>query len=309
MSASPVRHRSEAGFSLIELLIATGVMLAVSATVTSALLQMTSSQQTIWNRTEMHSGVRSATELLQQEVGQAGRVTLPASVTTTGAVAAGVGTVALSSVSGMFIGERLTIGTGALEETVAVTAMNTVAKTISGTFLYAHAAASPVRALGGFSQGIVPTNAVNGSSGTHLKLFGDINGDGSMVFVEYFCDTDGGHLYRNSMAYNAGAKPALTNSMILLNNIQSNPGNAACFTYEEKSVLVNGTTFTFVINVAITLTVQTQAKDSVTKEYQHETKALLNVAPRNVFNAWELASSGSTDRIQATPATVTALLP
>ena len=308
MSASRDRSSSEAGFSLIELMIATGVMLLISATVTSALLQMTSSQKTIWNRTEMHSGVRSATELLQQEVGQAGRITLPAAVTLAGGAAAGVSTVALSSVSGMFVGERLTVGAGALEETVTVTAMPG-ANTITATFTSAHAAGAPVRALGGFSEGIVPTTAVNGSTGTRLKLFGDINGDGNMVFVEYFCDTAGGHLYRNAMAYDAGAKPPLTNAMILLNNIQPNPADEPCFTYEEKSVLVAGTNYTFVINVAITLTVQTQARDSVTNEFQHETKALLNVAPRNVFNAWELASSGSTVRIQATPATVTALLP
>ena len=60
------------------MLIATGLLLVVSSIVTSALLQMTKQQQTIWNRTEMHSGVRGATELLQQEVGQAGRITLPA---------------------------------------------------------------------------------------------------------------------------------------------------------------------------------------------------------------------------------------
>ena len=45
--------------------------------------EMTNQQQTIWNRTEMHSGIRGATELLQQEVGQAGRITLPAAVTLT----------------------------------------------------------------------------------------------------------------------------------------------------------------------------------------------------------------------------------
>src|SRR3954454_15452833 len=78
------RLRSEAGFSLAEMIVATGLLLVISSIVTSALLQMTNQQQTIWNRTEMHSGVRGATELLQQEVGQAGRVTLPGG---TGAVA------------------------------------------------------------------------------------------------------------------------------------------------------------------------------------------------------------------------------
>src|SRR3954463_304200 len=77
------RLRSEAGFSLAEMIVATGLLLVISSIVTSALLQMTNRQQTIWNRTEMHSGVRGTTELLQQEVGQAGRVTLPGA---TGAV-------------------------------------------------------------------------------------------------------------------------------------------------------------------------------------------------------------------------------
>ena len=71
------RTHPESGFSLIELLISMGVLLIISSIVTSALLQMTSAQATIWNRTEMHSGIRGATELLQQEVGQAGRITLP----------------------------------------------------------------------------------------------------------------------------------------------------------------------------------------------------------------------------------------
>jgi prepilin-type N-terminal cleavage/methylation domain-containing protein len=303
--------RSERGFSLIELLVATTVMLIISGTVTSALLQMTSSQQTIWNRAEMHSGVRSATELLQQEVGQAGRITLPGSVTFVGTAAGGgaASTVQLSSIAGMFANQKLTIGTGAVEETVTITAVDAGTSQVTATFTNAHGAGSPVRALGGFAEGIVPTNATNGSTGTRLKLFGDINGDGSMVYVEYFCDTEGGNLYRNSMAYDAGAKPDLTNAMILLANVQPNPDDEPCFTYEEKSVTVDGTTYTFVIDVAITLTVQTQAADSVTKAFQRETKALLNVAPRNIFHAWELASAGSTARIQPTPATVTALLP
>ena len=66
------RRSSQAGFSLPELLIAVTILLIISSAVTSALLQMTNSQRTIWNRTQLHAGVRSATELLQQEVGQAG---------------------------------------------------------------------------------------------------------------------------------------------------------------------------------------------------------------------------------------------
>ena len=80
--------RSEQGFSLIELLVATLVLLIVTGVVMTALRQSAQQQQTIWNRTEMHSGVRGATELMQQEVGQAGRVATPVPVTLTAAVAA-----------------------------------------------------------------------------------------------------------------------------------------------------------------------------------------------------------------------------
>jgi hypothetical protein len=75
------------------------------------------------------------------------------------------------------------------------------------------------------------------------------------------------------------------------------------------TVSVNGTPFTFVLDVAVTLTVQTEKVDPVTRQYQTETKALLNVSPRNVFSAWELAGMGYTNRIQSTPTTITALLP
>jgi 2C-methyl-D-erythritol 2,4-cyclodiphosphate synthase len=104
----------------------------------------------------------------------------------------------------------------------------------------------------------------------------------------------------------ASAPP--TSSQILLSNITANPNGTACFTYDTQTVnLVDH----YVTNVAITLTVQTQVIDPVTKRFQTETKALLNVAPRNVFNVWEMATlnpTGYNPRIQATPATITSLL-
>jgi hypothetical protein len=142
-----------------------------------------------------------------------------------------------------------------------------------------------------------------------LKLYGDINGDGEMVYVEYTCDFASGNLYRNVMPFDASSKPAVTAAQILLSNVIPNPGGTPCFTYQTSTMTVQGTLFTFVLDVAITLTVQTQQRDPVTNEFQTETKALLNVSPRNVFNAWSLASIGYTDRIQSTPASVTSLLP
>src|SRR3954470_21012643 len=109
--AAPVRRSAtQAGFSLAELMVAMAVMLLISGAATTALLRMSSSQATIWNRTQMHSGIRGATEVLQQEVGQAGRVAFPVAVTLTSASTAGTSaTLAVTSTTGMFVGERLVL--------------------------------------------------------------------------------------------------------------------------------------------------------------------------------------------------------
>ena len=78
--ANRASHRavsSERGFSLIETMVSLTLLLVVSAGTMEAMLQFSKTQSTVFNRSAMHSGVRSATELLQQEVGQAGHVTLP----------------------------------------------------------------------------------------------------------------------------------------------------------------------------------------------------------------------------------------
>ena len=93
--------------------------------------------------------------------------------------------------------------------------------------------------------------------------------------------------------------------MILLPNIRPNPDGTPCFTYQEKAV----GTDTYVVNVAVTLTVQTELQDPNTNQFQLETKALLNVSPRNVFEVWQMASIGTSNRIQPMPASVSNLLP
>jgi type II secretory pathway pseudopilin PulG len=356
------RIRSESGFTLAELLIATGLLLVVSSIVTQALLQITHQQQTIWNRTEMHSGVRGATELLQQEVGQAGRIALPNKIVSTTALTdydpatiadCQVRTVTLACDGGCSADSPnptdglwfdaptnasvlLTWLDGDNSETIRVQALT--ATTITACFWERHpniAGPAPVSARGSFANGIVPPSAPtgpnprpNGSDKNHLKLFGDINGDGKMVYVEYICDNGDipgrppgvatNNLFRNVMPFDTApaAKPMVNNSMILLSNVKQNPpdpsGNPRpCFDYQypnPPTMLVQGALVAFVLDVAVTLTVETQSIDPVTKQKQQETKALLNVSPRNVFFAWELASIGYTDRVQSTPATVANLM-
>jgi hypothetical protein len=287
--------------------------------------RLMTTQGLVANRTAMHASVRGATELLQQEIGQAGRVSLAPPntfVTLAGAVAAGAGvsfTLSLNTAK-VYPGEILTVDSGSNpatgasnQETVTVTGTEA---SPTATFTLAHAAGVPVTVLGGFASGIVPpaaapANYANGSTGTVLKLYGDINGDGNMVYIEYTCDTNAGILYRNSMAFDAAAKPAKDSTMILLSNLLPNPndpgGNPVpCFSYLPQQPA--GTDY-YVLDVAVTLTEQTQNRDPQTLQFQTETKALLNISPRNVYYTWELAGFGLGNRVQPMPPSVTNLLP
>lgn len=322
----------QAGFSLVELMVALGILLSVSAIVAQVMFQMTFTQGSISNRTAMHSSVRSATELLQQEIGQAGSIALPPPaipLTLLGAVT-GLGTSATIGVTdstGMFRGMQLVIGpdavNGASRETVMLTAVGT--NTITAIFQDPHAAGAAVSVLGAFASGVVPISgdkiitidaagatqvttltAATGSTGTLLKLFGDINGDGNLVYIEYACNTGTsaapGTFTRSVTPFTAGSQTA---AQTLLPNVLANPGGTACFDYQRKPVGNN----TYVINVTVTLTVQTETRDPQTNVFQTETKALLNVSPRNVFEAWQLSSGNMVNRIQPMPYSVTLLLP
>lgn len=354
------RARAESGFSLIELLVATGLLLVVTSIVTTALIQTTNSQKTVWNRTEMHSGIRGATELLQQEVGQAGRVTLPGAGTiqlqSTVTVPAGTipctrtafapfwtggvtVTVTVDSTVGLWAdtqkGIQLTVLDGdptTGSETVTVQQINS-ATTFTACFSRSHTATPLVpkylMALGGFAEGILAPSAaytvgavtgtyLNGSDKNHLKLFGDVNGDGNLVYIEYVCDngsipgvvSPSHNLYRNVMPFTQVGKPTVNDTKILLSNIYPNDPDTdgserPCFKYQWVTI----NSLQYVLDVAITLTVQTEQVDPITQQKQRETKALLNVSPRNVFDVWTMAGYGETSRVQFTPPTITALLP
>src|SRR5260221_9012137 len=71
-------RKRQVGFSLLETLVALAVLLVVGGIVMTGMVQLMKTQSTIANRTEMHTSVRSATELLQQEIGQAAEGSLGA---------------------------------------------------------------------------------------------------------------------------------------------------------------------------------------------------------------------------------------
>ena len=326
-------RRLQAGFTLLETLVALAVLLGVAAVVMTGMTQLIRTQSTIANRTDMHTSVRSATELLEQEIGQAGSVSLggPGTTATISAVAIGnsnftVTTNPNNATIKLFPKELLLIDDGTNHEVVAVTAV-TGANTASAVFLTAHPVNTAVYSLGAFGSGIVPPDAASaacttagytpqasGSTCNKLKLYGDLNNDGNVLYVEYTCAAGTfnapGQLFRNQMPYDAAAKPANDNTMILLSNVLLNPpdnaGNAVpCFSYQTKNDAFG---VSYVVDIAVTLTVQTQNIDPTTRQFQNETKALLNVSPRNVANAYSLASLPTVSHVQPMPDSVANLI-
>jgi len=331
------------------MLVAMAILLTVAGIVMSGMTQMMFVQGSVANRSEMHSSVRSVTELIEQEIGQAGKISLPNMVTHTTApttpaqvtlqtaivspggcttnCAPGTQTVTLSSVAGMFTNIQLTfVDAGANQETVQATAIDFAGKTITAYFSNPHAVGQPILVDGGFATGIVPADATTvtaqgislptgattyqyGSTGYVLKLYGDVDNDGNLVYVEYTCSpgttTAPGTLSRSVTTLPTdGSIPAKAASAVLLDNVLTSTNAAGntvpCFSYQEKYVSPD----TYVLNVAVTLTVQTPLPDPKTHVYQQETKALLNVAPRNVFDTWQLASANVPSRVQPIPPSI-----
>jgi len=310
----------QSGFSLAEMLMSLAMLTIVIGIIMSGISQLTNTQAMVTNRTEMHGGVRGTTELLQQEVGQAGRITLPATVTLSAAATASSGTetVAVSSTTGMYSGMYLDVlpdtAASSNYETIQLTGVTPTSIT-AASFVYPHISGAQLIVSGSLGTGIIPPAALSyvtpncsssrvspttytayttGSTCNTLKLYGDINGNGSIVYVEYSCipgtSASPGYLYRNIVTspLSATSKPSVSAGVVLLDNLLANPNNAPCFAYQTATGASGNT---YVLDVAITLTVQTQQRDPQTQQFQQETKALLNISPRNVFDAWELDSA------------------
>ena len=194
---------TQSGFSLLEMMVSLAILLIVITFVMTGLSQLTTVQNTMANRTEMHRSVRSATELLQQEVGQAGLISLPGTVTLSAAAAASSSTetVTVSSSTGMYPGMYLDVlpdtAASANYETIQLTAVPSATSITAAGFTFAHISGAQVIVSGSLGTGIIPPAALsyvtpncpsstvspttytaytNGSTCNTLKLYGDVNG-------------------------------------------------------------------------------------------------------------------------------------
>jgi prepilin-type N-terminal cleavage/methylation domain-containing protein len=297
------------GFSLLELMVSMVILSLIMGGFISAL---STSEQT-YARTElgsdMYENVRSVAELLAQEIGQAGLVSLP-TTTLTAAAAIGATSATVSQTASMYVGEQLLVDAGsASEELVTLTAVTSTTFTAGTAFAHAHASGVPVTVLGAFPSGIVPVGATDGSTSVNepgksiLNMYGDINGDGSLVYIRYTCDTSStpGTLTRSVTTITPGVN-TISAAQTLLSTLIPNPGGTPCFQY--TSYPVGTPSNTYVTNVGLTISVRSLTPDPQTQAYLTMTKSFLDLSPRNVLAGFELGNAGLTTRLQAQPPNV-----
>jgi hypothetical protein len=203
----------------------------------------------------------------------------------------------------LYVGERVQIDAGTSEESVVTSAVTSTTITFSPALALVHASGAPITALGSFLNGIVPTTATDPSSATTLNLFGDINGDGTLVYVRYVCTVGTtaapGTLTRSVTTIAPGVN-TIAGSQTLLNTVIGPAGG--CFQYVQQ--IEPNTGFTFVTSVGFTVSVQATAPDPQTGQYATMTKSFLNLSPRNVAAGYEQAAANVTRRLQAAPPNV-----
>jgi prepilin-type N-terminal cleavage/methylation domain-containing protein len=323
------------GFSLPELI----VSIAVLAVVAGGVISIISYNQQSYGRTEqqsdMYENVRAVAELMAQEVGQAGFVDLPATATLSAAVtkSATAQAVTISSTTSMYVGEILLVDTSTNEEPVTLTAVTSTS--ISGIFANNHATGAVLHAIGVSPNGIVSPStsaataggvscvtipsglaaytATDGSTCNVLNLWGDLNSDGTLVYVRYTCNTSTtpGTLTRSVTTITPGAN-TISTAQTLLSTLVPNPPSSAptpCFQYDlsTQQITVNSVTSTYymIANVGLTLSVQTLKPDPVTNQYLTMTKSFLDLSPRNILAGYEQAYAGDSSRLQNQPPNVT----
>ena len=289
-------HHSEQGFSLLELMVSTVIILIVAGGAFGALNYYQKTYQHTEIGADMHDNLRSAVDLIIQEVGQAG--SLPTGTLGTRTLSAAVfpsavaQTATVNNATGFFDGEKLLVDAGANQELVTLTAVGSYS--ITGVFGKTHNAGAQVNAIGLFPQGILNT-----STGTKLQLFGDINGDGTLVYVEYTCNYVAGGAGTLTRSVTPVGTGAINPATVLVDNLIANPGGTPCFQYPAAPPVVAG--FTFVNQVGVTLTVQSATRDLLTTNFETMTNSAPDIAPRNIQMGLDLANAGVTNRLQPKP--------
>jgi prepilin-type N-terminal cleavage/methylation domain-containing protein len=226
-----LQKNSKAGFSLVELMISTALLVIIAGATIGAM----NSSQKRYRQSEaeraLHQQMRGALDQITQEISEAGLVPTGMEMisgVTAGAVTNGgfttqimtltvawskAGTppacspntsnqcITVSSTAGLFANENLWVDTGANAEAVTIGSINTSTNVITLNIAApntlglsspsGHAIGAPVYPRGIFPAGVLVPQTALGSTNSSLRLFGDINNDGVLNLVQYDCPQTG----------------------------------------------------------------------------------------------------------------------
>jgi prepilin-type N-terminal cleavage/methylation domain-containing protein len=273
------------GFSLIEMMVSLAVLSLVLGVVFEAMSKYQkryTGQQRIISKTQ---DLRGAVSLIEEEVGQAG-ADMDTVRTLTSAVTASTlaQTLPLNNTAGLFAGEKLRVDVRNSEEYLTLTSFS--GNTATAVVQKSHAAGAPVVSVGPF-----PTGILTASTNTVAKFYGAIYPTNDINYVEYRYDPVGQTLCRSLTPISAGAKAPCE---IFMQNV-----TAANFAYDWQL----GGGVNICKRLTVNLTVQTAQQDPETNAFIRQS-ATAEISPRNLLAAYQLASGGSSNNLQAQPANV-----
>lgn len=285
----PPRHTESGGFSLLELTVGMAILLVVLATVLTVLGKYEEIYQGQQVKAGVELGLNSAMELLTQEIGQAGYLGFaPRTLQSAVVGSPSAQTVPISSTDSLFAGEKLIVDAETAQKPVTIASVGQ--GTVTGVFALSHSDGAPVTALGVFGTGVLST-----ANGDTLQLYGDINADGSLMFVQYTCNLAASALTRTVSSIGASAQnPAQP----LLTGLVANPGGTPCFQFDTTNFLGA----TYVTAVKVTLSNQGVLANPQTGQPPVMTSTL-TIVPRNVLRALAFAqmTPPETDLLEPTP--------
>jgi Tfp pilus assembly protein PilV len=303
------------GFSLLEALISLAILMIITATALGGMSRYQRNYHSSELQRTLHQQMRGALEQMAQEIGQAGMtasgIATNADTTVVNKITEVVDsqTFKLTNTTGIFKGQTIVIDyNGTKDENVKVATVNRTTNVITvSNMAYPHQVNDPVYVQGIYPTGVLPPNVTgkNYSDSTKLKVYGDINADGTMDFVIYSCpsnasDTNPGKFERYTYDMADGACVSskwtgTTRKTVLLDNVTScqfsySPvsGYATVTDPKTSSTIQDGTSgdLRFVLGVGVTITARSALRDPATGDYFRLTKSYLNIQPRNIVSGY-----------------------
>ncbi len=294
-----IRTQSEAGFSLMELLVAILILLPIMGAAMSLFSvgahQQTSEQSSI----DVNQGARAGMEMMEREIAQAGSHR-DASTTTTESVtgnASAVTEVHVNSTVGFNVGDWIDIDNNNDWESVQLTQVT--GNSITGVFKRGHNPQVPVSLLAyPYQNGVIPPSglgAYSSATATLIRFYGDINGDISspssdpnIQYVEYSYDSTNRQITRSitpiTQSTKAGALP-------LINNVDS-----AAFT-----VNTNGMGIITSVDIAMTVRSTFEETGSKFQQTQLSSRVFVPSAAAASVLLYELQQFQDFNRLPGTP--------